>query len=531
LTWLASGLSLAACTDQRFLLFKSRDPISGNDPAAVMDDPLAGQREENVLLAGDNDGVEGQTASGEESAHKIIPDDEIDRLVGLPIQDPLQNNNQQLVTDIKDEAPVVASSGTQTLVIPATGAVSAEMLTGYSFIYTDADSAQADLTVTISDSRFGVAAGSASSHLAVNKGAVFKHGEILPITVTVRDAENNSGSVTFDVKIGADPILDSGTIFGEAFEDSLTPASDLFFALDQEDSFAGIPLTFSIEARPGETEYGTFTIAPGGRWTFHVDNANADVDALNHDEQLTTRYIVTVTDSDGYTNAMELAFSIIGRTDITGTTGDDTLTGYIGLETIKGGNGNDTITTGGGSDIVIGGHGKDVITLDPKSSASIIHRFESTGDDGWTLRDGGDRINNFRPLVDKLILVDSKASGAINDYDTWLAKAFTQITGGSSNLVTVTATIADTGALDGKITGLEFGFTHAGKTQGDSGADAGSILQINFYTSAPAGLPDYDASKFTAINNNKAMLTAADFLDDIFGGYLDVTDDPGIHNI
>lgn len=436
------------------------------------------------------------------------------------------------IDNINDAAPVITQGGVQSIVIPAVGAVSTEMQTGYSFSYADADTPDSELVVMVSDDRFGVVGDSTSSRLVVNKAAEFSEGETLPVMVTIRDGVSgyNTGSVTFNLKIGADPLLDSTTLFGETIEDETEPNKGVFSAIDIEDGSAGIPLVFTAEVKAGLPEYGTLNLASDGSWTYLVDNTNTDINALNSQDELSTTYIVTVTDSDGYTNSMEAVFTITGRTDITGTTADETITGTSGHETLRGGNGNDTITTGGGNDILIGGFGKDTLTLDIKSKDEIIHRVESTGDDGWTLSDGGDIINNFTPFVDQLFLVDTKAVGAFSDYDAWLAKAFTQVKGGTSNLLTVVVSVADSGALDGKITAVELGFTHAGKTQGSSGDDAGSTLVVNLDTSKPGNLQAYDASNFTAISDGKATLTEADLLDDFFGGgeHINVTDDPGL---
>jgi len=505
LIWITGGFSLIACTRIKYI---ERDKT--------------GLEGDNAGIIGEIDQVLKDDIQGQMSVNK-------EKMAPMTDQAPIEADMDKNDND-NDVAPVIIPNGVQSIVIPAVGAVSIEMPTGYSLTYMDEDTPDAELQVMVSDDRFGVVGVSTSSQLVVNKGAVFSDGGTLPVMVTIRDgvSADNSATVTFNVKIGADPLLDTSILFGDTLEDETEPNRGFFSAIDFEDNTNRIPLVFTAKVKPGSPEYGQLNLASDGSWTYIVDNTNAKINALNNRDELSTTYIVTVTDSDGYTASGEAIFSITGRTDIMGTTADETITGTSGHETLQGGNGNDIIITGGGDDIVAGGYGKDTITLDTKGQANIIHRFESTGDDGWTLSDGGDTISNFRPLVDFLFLVDTNTVAPFNDYDAWLTKAFSQVKGGTSNLLSVVVSVADSGALKDKITAVELGFTHAGKTQGGSGNDAGSTLVVNFDTSTPAILEEYDANKFTAISDGKATLINAELLDDIFSGLINVIDDPGI---
>ena len=60
----------------------------------------------------------------------------------------------------------------------------------------------------------------------------------------------------------------------------------------------------------------------------------------------------------------EVTFTIPARSEIIGTTADDTLTGTASDEFIMGDTGNDTIDGAGGDDMLLGGEGNDTLVFD-----------------------------------------------------------------------------------------------------------------------------------------------------------------------
>ena len=172
--------------------------------------------------------------------------------------------------------------------------------------------------------------------------------------------------------------------------------------------------------------YGTLTINPHGRWSYSVDNANAEFNSLNfgqtRTEMITFKY--RPEDSSSDPSAMPLidpyththTITIHGSTDreisggvvdyslrteavtirligaegtyregtLKGGSGDDRLYGFDkndqiegndGADRLAGGAGNDTLTGGAGNDLLDGGAGSDILT-------------GGAGDDWFTLYQG-----------------------------------------------------------------------------------------------------------------------------------------------
>ena len=188
----------------------------------------------------------------------------------------------------------------------------------------------------------------------------------------------------------------------------------------------------------GPGHFGSLSIDAGGHWTYTLDNANSDVDALNNGGQLTDTF--TVHSYDG--TAKNIVITINGHTDaapfvyvspevFTGTgdpkdfdangnsagttitdengahtiyggggndtiyaangadtvyagSGDDGVDGDTGADTIFGGSGNDTIVGGVGADIIVGGYGADTLT---GNGDGDTFRFVDVKDTGDTITD------------------------------------------------------------------------------------------------------------------------------------------------
>ncbi len=99
----------------------------------------------------------------------------------------------------------------------------------------------------------------------------------------------------------------SGDATGDVGEDGTQQATGTLSTSDEDTGEAEVqPLTDA----PGD--YGTFSIDAAGNWTYTLDNANADVQALPAGDELTDTF--TVTSEDG-TDTQDVVITITGSDD------------------------------------------------------------------------------------------------------------------------------------------------------------------------------------------------------------------------
>ena len=126
-------------------------------------------------------------------------------------------------------------------------------------------------------------------------------------TVTATDAASTEGMVTIRVTGFNDPTRFGGDLAGSITEDASpnTVGGTLTFSdPDGADTITAI-------TTPEAGTYGAFTIASGSGWTYTLDNADEDTNALDEGDSVTDRF--TVTAADGTT--VDIVITVTGADD------------------------------------------------------------------------------------------------------------------------------------------------------------------------------------------------------------------------
>ena len=246
----------------------------------------------------------------------------------------------------------------------------------------------------------------------------FADAATFTINVSVRDAGGLTGNVDVSFTVAPPRVLIAADsdIVGAAFEGDLSTSGDL-------DPEAGVTLAsatpFTVST---QGDYGTASINDDGEWVYTLDNANADVRALNSGETLTDTFVVNVKADDDGTQAQTITITISGRTDVLGTNGPDGSVGDASAsinQAIFGFNGKDTLTGGSGDDLLVGGYGEDVIDLSAGGIDTVVYRINNSDDTSlFKAEDGRETIMEFTPGEDKLVILD------VNDSPVTLAGLF-----------------------------------------------------------------------------------------------------------
>ncbi|PZD74996.1 Leukotoxin [Acaryochloris thomasi RCC1774] len=164
----------------------------------------------------------------------------------------------------------------------------------------------------------------------LNFGSAF--GSVTPTFADV-DGDGNldlvSGTGQLSFFVSNEPAIITGDISGAVTEDTTTTTATGTLNATDVDSSAD----FTVQTDTAGT-YGTFSIDAAGVWTYTLDNADADTDALEADEMITD--VFTVATADGTTQ--EVTVTVTGANDaaiIAGTTTgavteDDAITTAMG---------------------------------------------------------------------------------------------------------------------------------------------------------------------------------------------------------
>ena len=166
------------------------------------------------------------------------------------------------------------------------------------------------------------------------------------------------------------------------------------------------PFTISTQGT-----YGTASIGDDGEWVYKLNNGNADVRALNSGDTLTDTFVVDVNLASGRAETQTATITISGRTDVLGTNGEDSSLGDASTsdnQAIFGFNYGDTLTGGSGDDLLVGGYGFDDIDLSAGGTDTVVYRIDVRR--GLKAEDGGDRVMEFTPGEDKLVILDVNGS-------------------------------------------------------------------------------------------------------------------------
>ncbi|BAZ49201.1 putative outer membrane adhesin [Nostoc sp. NIES-4103] len=246
---------------------------------------------------------------------------------------------------------------------------------------------------TVSDGNGGSIDGTFNLNIRSINDAPIVANTIADITTT----ESSAFSFTFDADTFSD--VDAG--------DTLTYTATLADDSPLPDWLAFNADTRTFSGTPDDTDVGTISLK-----VIATDSSNASV---------SESFDLTVT-----------------ALNFTGTKGRDVLTGTGSNNIIDGKGGNDDISGGAGDDILVGGTGSDVLTGGAGNDLFVY----------TSIRDARDRITDFSPSADKIVLTDLFASfnlGGLN-YETATAQGYLGFRSQGNN----TAVLIDPDGLTGR---------------------------------------------------------------------------------
>ncbi|MFC7414828.1 VCBS domain-containing protein, partial [Larsenimonas suaedae] len=140
-------------------------------------------------------------------------------------------------------------------------------------------------------------------------------GDQLSETFTVTTAGGDSETVTITVNGTDDAAVITGSDSGAVTEDTVLTTSGVLTATDTDAGEAG------FVAQPNTTgAYGSFAIDESGTWSYTLDNASGDVQALGAGDQLTETFTVTTAGGDTET----VTITVNGTDDAAEITGVQT---------------------------------------------------------------------------------------------------------------------------------------------------------------------------------------------------------------
>lgn len=171
--------------------------------------------------------------------------------------------------------------------------------------------------------------------------------------------------------------------------------------------------------------YSIKFIAPSGK-ALSIADAGSDDTADSDADPITATTSVTIAAGD---NNQDVDAGLINTTNVSGTSGDDTLNGGVGSDTIDGGAGNDTITGGLNMDTLTGGTGNDTFVFaNAGDRKDVITDFDDTADkikldhllQGFN---AGSNISDYVQFVDdgsnELMQIDIDGSGSSYGFETF----------------------------------------------------------------------------------------------------------------
>ena len=364
-------------------------------------------------------------------------------------------------------------------------------------------------------------------------------GKIVGVIVNYIDGGGTEYLGTAGVRVElADVVVsdftaDAASLRGEVHQYDLAEASGTFTYDDMASTetkakiTAADTVTYAIKTG-GESVHGTAAIDSSGAWTFDVNNAHADVLALNAgdadttNDSLDTKFTVQVSVTTGgvtETFDQDVTVTINAATKISGTDAGDTInrSAATGYEFIQGGDLNDIITVGDHGSVVVGGYGKDQIMLGDGVD-TVVHRFASLSTGGWRQDDGATIVRNFERGVDKLFLVDVDSASPVTLATFLDATKSGAATSAIEGQMLITLQIEN----NTELVGITFEITSSVRLDGpggDSTDPAGTEMTI--YFSEMIDLTDTDElAKFLGVGEADAGGAQGGYYDNA-GGFTD----------
>ncbi len=320
-----------------------------------------------------------------------------------------------------NDAPVITSAAqsgsvTEDTALTATGTVtSTDVDNGATATYSgNASGSYGSFAVTASTGVWTYTLANAA-HQSLAAGET--HNETFAVTVT----DDKGATATQDVIVtitGTNdaPVITSMAQSGSVTEDTTLTATGTVASSDVDN---GASATYSGNA---SSSYGSFAVAAStGVWTYTLDNAATNVQALAEGQTVTETFTVIVTDDKGATATQNVVVTITGTNeaavqvvaaqvapaqvvaslssvftdagdpndfDGSGSVGSQTLDGGAGSQTLYGGSGNDILSGNSSSDTLYGGSGNDI--LNGNNAGDTL--YGGSGNDTINGGNGGDMI-------------------------------------------------------------------------------------------------------------------------------------------
>ena len=351
------------------------------------------------------------------------------------------------------------------------------------------------LTVTGYDAAAGVA-----TYTYTENGEAKDHSQgdasvIDSFIVAVRDAAGNTAMAGLDITI-TDTAPVAVDDVNSISEKGVSVSGNV---LDNDTLGADVPVEVNLEN--GNGAYGQLTIDANGEYTYVVDAANADVQALDDGETLTDTFTYQVTDADGDTSTASVTITI------NGVSSDKAIIGTNEPET--------DIVGGGGNDVLIGDRGgyNTVITKGVDYNVAILLDISNSMQD-YRTSNGITYLEMARQSLLKLAQDLGDHDGAINV----AFMAFNRTANMVVNISDLTEDNVD--QLLASITNLQLGPRNQGATNYDDAfADATAWFDSvadNGYTNVTYFLTDGQPTVYGATGTNavgayttQATVTAA----------------------
>lgn len=223
----------------------------------------------------------------------------------------------------------------------------------------DTNAFQAVATPQFSDNSYGTWTVDASGHwvfaVAESNAMVqaLNVGQSLTDTFTIHTADGTAQTITVTIQGANDAAVIIGTTAGAVTESGgplFTGTPNASGSLDDTDVDNTSHLFQAAAATATDHGYGTYSIDAAGNWSFHLDNNNATVQALNDGDVLTETF--TVYTADG--TAQTVTITINGHNEVfNGTANNDFMNGTANGDTFTGGDGNDTYVINNTHDVII----------------------------------------------------------------------------------------------------------------------------------------------------------------------------------
>lgn len=206
-----------------------------------------------------------------------------------------------------------------------------------------------------------------------------------PPATDVEGEESGNGAGGGDAEEEDAPVNRAPRVSGPVHLRDVTGCASLTIGLADLLRNAADPDGDSLSVRGLSVSAGTLTATPDG-WIFRGDPG-----AIG---RVTITYEIT----DGTVSVQQVAYiSVLARTPVTGSDGDDTLLGGLCADDIDGGDGDDLVDGRSGDDLIAGGRGDDHIvagegrdTLSGGDGDDML--FGGNGDDHLSGGDGKDRL-------------------------------------------------------------------------------------------------------------------------------------------